>query len=230
MNEGAGYPQRIITLENSVEFFENLGFSRKLPANTTFISPGDKLKCCYFIKSGIVIGYELSRNGSVREYDVMLNSSLLGETFIIMDTPCPVYFKTVKDTELICIDKADFMRALSERPEVNRLVLQSLSTKFLAAMDEVRQAGTYSAAWRICNLLKIFADKHGTPYDGKILISQKISQQMMSNLLGLNRITTVRVIKTLKELQIVEQVNGLYCIRDMDRLKEYMEILADECG
>ena len=47
----------------------------------------------------------------------------------------------------------------------------------------------------------------------------------MSNLLGINRITTVRGIKKLKDMGLLEQINGLYCIRDIERLKRHQRQL-----
>ena len=75
---------------------------------------------------------------------------------------------------------------------------------------------------KVCNLLLMFAERYGVPYDGKLLIKEKISQQMMANLLGVNRITMVRAIKELREMGFVDQVNGFYCIRDKERMRQYM--------
>lgn len=77
-------------------------------------------------------------------------------------------------------------------------------------------------AWKVCNLLLTFAERYGVPYDGKTLIKEKISQQMMANLLGVNRITMVRAIKELREMGLIEQVNGFYCIRDKERMQKFM--------
>jgi CRP/FNR family transcriptional regulator len=90
-------------------------------------------------------------------------------------------------------------------------------------MDQIRQASVHNATWKVCNLLLIFADRFGVIYDGKVLIREKISQQMLSNLLGINRITVVRVIKDLKNEALLEQIDGFYCIRSVERLKKYQK-------
>ena len=86
-----------------------------------------------------------------------------------------------------------------------------------------REATQCSVAWKACNLLLTFAERYGVPYDGKILIKEKISQQIMANLLGVNRITMVRAIKELRELGMIEQVNGFYCIRDKEKMRAFMQ-------
>lgn len=215
--------QRIMSLEERNTPFTEMGFSRKLPANTMFIQPGEMLRCCYYVKSGIVVAGELSENGVEHEFNIMEENSLIGEVFLICNRPSPVSFRTVKDTELICIERETLMEQINKDPFLCRLIMESLATKFMSAMDELRQTTSHNATWRICNLLMIFAEKYGQEYDGKVLIAQRLSQQMISTLLGINRITTVRIIKTLKEMRLIEQINGLYCIRSMDKLRAYQE-------
>ena len=92
-------------------------------------------------------------------------------------------------------------------------------------MEINRQASTTNAAWKICNLMVTFAKRYGDADGSRILIREKISQQSIANLLALNRITTFRVMKDLKDQRLIEQVDGYYCILDMDGLRRHMEYL-----
>lgn len=47
-----------------------------------------------------------------------------------------------------------------------------------------------------------------------------MSQEYISSVLGINRITIVRLMKELREQGLVEKRNGYYCIQDMGQLKE----------
>jgi CRP/FNR family transcriptional regulator len=51
---------------------------------------------------------------------------------------------------------------------------------------------------------------------------------MISNMLGINRITSVRIIQRLKAERLVEQINGQYCIRSKKLLQEHMDFLASQ--
>ena len=48
----------------------------------------------------------------------------------------------------------------------------------------------------------------------------------MTNLLGVNRATTVRSIRALKDMNLLENINGFYCIRSIEQLKRHQENLA----
>ena len=212
--------QRIINgLESVASRLEKLGVIRKFPANMPIIQPGEKLTYCYFIHSGTVVAEEFNENGTEREFYVMVEDSLFGEPFLALDEPSPVLFRTVEETELVCIEWPRLLEAMQADLELCQRVFACLASKFLSSMDEWRQTSSHNATWRICNLLLIFADKYGEDRDGRVLIKRRISQQTLSNMLSLNRITVVKIIKKLKMEEIIEVVNGFYCIRDMERLR-----------
>lgn len=182
-------------------------------------------KYCYIVKSGRVVCYEYSINGEERIYNFNETNSLLLESYVLFDTVVPVNFKTTLSSEIIFIDKETLMKAITTDTEICMDIMQSLHMKFNTSMEQIRHANFHNASWKICDLLLMFADRYGVEYDGKILIKEKISQQLLSNLLGINRVTAVRAIKELKDMSLVEQVNGYYCIRDVEKLKRHQNHL-----
>jgi CRP/FNR family transcriptional regulator len=219
------YPTRLLFLPRGTERLEKLGPPKVFRKNHIIIKPGETARYCYVVKSGRVIAFEYTAGGGERVYNFMEEHSLFLEANLLMDAPSPVYFKTAAVSELICIGKGSLLSAMSCDAELSRDVVESVAMKFLSSMDQLRQAACHGAAWKICNLLLIFAARFGAPYDGKILIKEKLSQQMMANLIGANRVTTARVIKELKDMSLVEQVNGYYCVRDAERLRYHLEYI-----
>lgn len=217
------HAQRIVTCEDHVKQFYTLGTEFFLPANSVFIQAGDKLDCCYLIKSGMAVGCEFYPNGMVREGLIMFPNSFIGESFLLLDEASPISFKTIFDSTLIRINRNTFLQALQKDAQLNQLILKSLAKKFLSSMDEVRQMSTCNVTWRICNLLRIFAVHHGIEINGKLKINIRLSQQIISQLLCVNRITTVRIMKTLKELHLIEQIDGYYYITNLQALIAYQE-------
>ncbi|MDR1319946.1 MAG: Crp/Fnr family transcriptional regulator [Gracilibacteraceae bacterium] len=220
------YPTRLLYLTRGIQRFERLGVLKNFRKDFILAEPGAIPLCCYAVKKGRVITYEYTNSGEERVYNFMEENSIMLEANLLMDKPVQVYFKTVKPSELFCIEKDSLLAAMQTDPQLMMDVVESLSYKFFAAMDQVRQTCIHDATWKLCNLLLIFADNFGVIYDGKILINEKISQQMLSNLLGINRITVVRIIKDLKNENLLEQINGLYCIRSTKRLKKYQDASA----
>jgi CRP/FNR family transcriptional regulator len=104
-------------------------------------------------------------------------------------------------------------------------IVKSISYKFLVAMEQIRESRCHEATWRFCSLLLMFAENYGIPYEDKILIKEKLSQKILSDILGVNRITVNRIIKKLKDIDLIVQINNYYCIYDTERLKRHMDYL-----
>jgi hypothetical protein len=49
----------------------------------------------------------------------------------------------------------------------------------------------------------------------------KISHQFIGHLLGINRITSIKIIKKLKGMNYIEQIDGYYYIKDLNGLEQY---------
>lgn len=221
----AEFVSRLLRLPRGISRLEKLGNKRTLPKDFMLVEAGEIPKYCFIVKTGRVVCYEYSVSGEERIYNFNENNSLLLESYVLFDTVVPVNFKTTLPSEIIYIDKETLLHAITTDAEICKDIMQSLHWKFNTSMEQIRHVNFHNASWKICDLLLMFAEQYGVEYDGKILIKEKISQQLLSNLLGINRVTAVRAIKELKDMALIEQVNGYYCIRDIDKLKRHQDRL-----
>ncbi|MEA4923045.1 MAG: Crp/Fnr family transcriptional regulator [Eubacteriaceae bacterium] len=215
-------PCHLMYLPRGIARLQELGTVKKYPKNHELNVINEIPDCCYIVKSGRVICYEFTYTGEQRVYNFMEPNSLLMEECLLFDKPCPILFKTVVPSELVCIEKCDLKRAFKHDIDIVMDVCESLATKFLSAMEQIRNGQQKNAEWKICKLLLIFVEQYGAPYDDKIMITEKISQQMVADLLGMNRVTVARKFTELKNLALMEQINGYYCIRSIEKLEEHM--------
>ena len=202
-----------------------LGSVVTFPKNTVIQKAGEIPEYAYYILSGRVVSFEYTASGNERIYVISSDGSLLLDGPLLLGRPMPVSFKTTKETQVVRISRDSLTRAIMTDPQLAIDIINSNAEKLLSAMDFNRQSTSTSAEWKICNLLLSLADNYGANYDNKILIEEKISQQTIANILGLNRITTLRVMKELKDMSLVEQINGYYCIRSIEQLKKHMDFL-----
>ena len=207
---------------SSAEKFQEMGAEVTVPKGTVIARAGEEPDTCWFVLEGRIVAMENTAPGTERYYNFNEEGTLLMEANALLFQKSPVSFMAVTDARLIRISAEKLRKAMDEDNELCREVMVSLAYKFLTAMDQVREGSQCDVNWKVCNLLLTFAERYGVPYDGKILIKEKISQQVLANLLGINRITMVRAVKELRELGLIDQVNGFYCIRDREKMKEYM--------
>lgn len=215
----------LLYLPGRIGKLEKLGESVFFPKKHVILEGGHISKYCYVVKRGRVVSYETYANGEERIYHFHEEGALFLEENILFGQTTPLSFRTACATELIRIDRNSLMKAIKTDSQLALDLLESASVKFHSSMEQVRHTRNYSISWKISDLLLSFAEYSGVPYGNKVLIKEKISQQMISSMLGINRITAVRAIKELKDLGLVEQVKGFYCVMDMEKLEEYRDSL-----
>lgn len=207
--------------------WEQLGEVISLPKNRKFLSADDIPQHLFIIKSGLVVGYEELANGNELFYYLMDQNAMMMESNVLLRHPAGVNFRTMEPTELIRVQKETLLREMEKDQRIIFSMFCSVSNKFLISMEELRGSRGNSAEWMLCHLLLEFAEHYGVIYDGKVLIRKSISFQMLAGMLGVNRVTAVRAMHNLRDLGLVERINGFLCIRSKELLKNHQELLEN---
>lgn len=193
------------------------------PKDYVLLDAKEQAEYCYVVKSGRILSYEIYANGEERIFHFYEKGGLFLEENVLFGQKSSFCFRTACETELIRIDKERMECAIRQDPQLAFDIIETASAKYLSAMEQLRHGKNYNIAWKICDLLLSFADYNGKQYGKRVYLREKISQQTISDLLGVNRITTVRTIKKLKDLGLIERVRGMYCIPDVKALTEYQK-------
>ena len=215
----------LLYLPDKTYDFEKIGECVVFPKNHIILEPYDQSKYCYVVKRGRVVSCETFSNGEERIYHLHEEGALFLEDNLLFHQTGPLSFRTTCDTELVRIERKELLQEMQNNPNLALDILEAANGRFHSAMEQVRHARNYSIAWKICDFLLSFAEYKGKQYGNKILIDEKISQQMISDVIGANRITTVRAIKELKDLGLLETVKGKYCIPNVEKLLEYQNAI-----
>lgn len=210
---------------SSLAELEELGSCVTLHKGDVLAKAGEVPNCCYVVKKGRIMAVEGRGTNDERIYYFNESGSMILEANMLLRKAPPVSFVALTTSVLVCIERQAVLEHISVNPHIAMDLLLSISYKFLASMEQIRELTCHNVLWKTCNLLLNFAERYGEPYDGKILIGEKISQQMIANLLGVNRVTISRVLKELRELNLIEQINGFYCIRSVEKMKRHMDFI-----
>lgn len=223
------FQYHLLYLPRGIERLEKLGECRPYPKGVDINVVNEVPDYCYVVKSGRLSCYELSYEGDQRVYNIMEPGSMFMEECLLFDKPCPIMFRTLERCELIQLSKCDLKRAMKQDIDIVMDICESLSTKFLSAMEHLRLGPRQSATWKICKMLLIYANHYGTQQDdGSILLDRKISHQMMADILGMNRVTVTRKMKELGDTGLVEIIGGRMCFPDTKAIEDYMVEIEEE--
>lgn len=207
-------------------FAEHTGTHISIPKNHILVHAGDVPSCCYVILSGSIAGFEYTATFEERFYvfDHFTSSGIiLLDSHVLTGYPVPVTIKAQTDAELIQITRGQLMQLIHSDPEYALEIIYSISYKFFSAVDQLREARCNKTSAIISKLFLGLAHRYGNTTEDRITIFKPFTQQELANLLGINRITFIRVIKELRELGLIEIKDHLYCIPSIQKLKEFIE-------
>lgn len=207
-------------------FAECVGTHLSIPKNHILVRAGDIPSCCYVILSGSIAGFEYTATFEERSYifdHFNSNGILLLDSHVITGYPVPVTIRTQTDTELLQITRGQLMQLIHADPEYALELLYSTSYKFFSAVEQLREARCNKTSAITSKLFLGLAHRYGNTTGDEIVISKPFTQQELANLLGVNRITFIRVMKELRELGLIEIHDHRYCIPSIQKLKEFIE-------
>lgn len=207
------YQSRFFHEQKGWEKIAELGEHIFFPHNDTLISPGDEIRYCYLVISGNVVSLEYTEEGTKHIFNFFGPGSLFLESNLLSDFPSEVYFETLTAVELMRIDAETLKDAMTRDFSITQFIVDSLSAKFYSSQDQLRENYNHDAMWKVYNMLVLLAANVGKPFDSWTMIDMDLNQQMISDMLGLNRITTHKVLKKLKDKDLVVLINSKYCIR-----------------
>lgn len=211
---------------NVIKRMEEIGRIVSFPKDYVIYEYGDKnIPDCYVLLSGSVKVYEYTVNGNEHIFNVLRKNELFFIQTAILGHMPNLTFITMTESQLIRVPQKTFYQELISNHEFALWILKITSSELARTRRRLREGDNFNITWKICNMLLKFARQSGVDYDGKILIQEKISQQSMANMLRVSRITVARTIKELKDLGLLENINGFYCLRSMEQLRRHMKAI-----
>jgi CRP/FNR family transcriptional regulator len=217
---------RIFSLEHE-NLFKSVGEIVSLKKDDILCRSGEVLEChCYYVITGTLVGYTISFSGAevINAFYGPKSICFLPSMFIRHE----MYnnFKAAVPSTVIRISKNDLYRLIETYPSICSVMFYNLSFQLIEAKRLHRERGNFPVSWRVCKKLLDLAISGHEVKDGKIVINAKLSQQIIANFVQANRVTVNKVLVGLKELDLIEIVNGFYCIKDVEKLRQHMEMIS----
>jgi len=172
---------------------EQHGTIKSYNKNTIIINQNDETDSLYVILSGKVKVYISGEDGR----EVVLNYQVPGEYFgemsLIDRQPRAASVMTVEPSKLMIIARSAFMRCLSSNPEIALNLIEPMSSRIRMLAENVSNLALLDVYGRVARtLLQLATEVDGT------LITGKITQQEIAEMVGASRAMVSRILKDLK--------------------------------
>ena len=194
------------------------------PANIDMIVVGTPGEQVFIIIEGLVKVYSPQLDGSEVIIDLLGPGALVGEMSILDKSSRSASVITLEDTRVGWISDDDFLEALQRFPGFSFNLLKILSTRLRLTNEHMQALAYLEVHGRVAHQLLAFAEFYGQPVQDGLLISLRLPQGEIAELVGASRKRVNQAMGDLKREGIIN-FDGE---RRVTILK--LQALKDMCG
>jgi len=180
--------------EEEQRTIESHAVSRNYRKNTVIIEKGDESASLYVIVSGKVKVYVADDQGKEIVLNIEGPGAHLGELALLGDSRRTASVMTLEDAKFLVITKQAFLACLSKHPGIALNLIRALVGRVRALTNNVSSLALQDVYGRVASTLM----QHATEEEDGRLITDKLTQQDIANLVGSSREMVSRIFKDLK--------------------------------
>ncbi|NKB67912.1 MAG: cyclic nucleotide-binding domain-containing protein [Candidatus Latescibacteria bacterium] len=152
----------------------------------------------FVIKSGQVKVSKVSEDGREVILAVLGADSVFGEMALLDRQPRSANVVATEETELVMLQRHDFVRLLHQSPHMAEAMLAELASRLRRTDRQIEGLALLNVTSRISETLLQLAEDRGDENDRGIVISNRPTHQELANMSGTTRETVSRVLKRLE--------------------------------
>ncbi|WP_318508399.1 Crp/Fnr family transcriptional regulator [Bacillus sp. T3] len=204
--------------------FSNKETVQKVKAGTMLFQEKDSVQHVYIMLKGIIAVGRVHFKGKEFILKILNGEELLVEYQVFDSAPRYHYSaKTITDCEMLMIKKDEFEKFLEENVYALQAFGHWMSMKYLKAQMKCqdlimngKKGGLYSILIRLCN-------SYGVMTDEGILIDLPLTHQELANLTYGTREVIQRLLKELRENDILVYRQQKFIVKDISYLKNHVD-------
>ncbi len=179
---------------------------RRFKRGQSIVTQGEHSDALYIILSGRARVVITDKQGREVILSTLRTGDCVGEMSIIDDEPHSATVLTDLQTDVLELDREDFLRCLKENASIANAVMRGLVQRLRAATHKIGSLALMGVYGRVANVLLEAAVPNA---EGERLTREKISRQDLAKMVGASREMVGRVMKHFEEQGFIEtQDNG----------------------
>lgn len=178
---------------------------------------GDKF---YIVYEGRVKIYKISINGQVKAFDYLQKGDFFGEMALLDKNPRSANALAMQDSHLLIIRHNDFQKFLINQPGILITITRTLCQRLRKADQEIEMFSFKKVKDRLISCLIYLAEKYGEETEDGIKVSMVFTHQDLSEFVGTAREVVTRLLKELKEENLVRQEKDSFILPSMLELRK----------
>ena len=185
----------------------------------TIIEQGDDSNSVYFLISGTVHVLDYSKSHRAVTYASLKDGEMFGEMSAIDGLPRSAWVCAISTCKVISLSGIEFINLLKNNADISLKILQKLSSRLRMSDEKLTDVSLYGTEQRVC-LELIRMTKLDTKTKNIYQIKQMPTQANFANIIGSTRETVSRILRKLRDNQIIIKTESGFVVTDKKQLEK----------
>ncbi len=216
------YTEQLEYLLTNLGEFANVKSYKK---NDLIFNESETEENVYFVKSGKVEVYKLTKNWEERLVFILSDGQILNEEVIYSKTAeCTTCCRAYDNAKVVTIPKSVLLKQMETDPKILRYIFECTSSKLTRTYRQLKNSGTnVTIDKKIASKLWKMALDYGIETKEGIYIDISLTSAIISKMVGAKRETVSRCINSFKKEGILKLDGDRITILDFKALSETFE-------
>lgn len=209
-----------INVKNKLEKFFTKNKSIKYRKREILIRADDPPPGIFYLKEGIVREYVISKNGDDLTLNIYKPYAIFPMAYAINNSIPTHYFEAMTEVLAFRAAKEDVLKFVKKEPVVLLDLLSRIYIGLEGLFLRMEHLMMSDAQARLLTELIIYTRRFGKQTYNGIVVDLKLTQKDLAAQTGIARETVGRVLKTLKDKDIISFRNKILVIKNLQKLEE----------
>lgn len=196
---------------------------RVIKKGSNLLFQGEIPRKAFVVKSGLIRSYTITSSGEERVIELHTRGSILPISWLFGKvTSSLFYYDAVVDSQVVGVDPQSLISTVAGDKTMAMQMFEYLSSEHTASLMRINGLEQSRAIEKVGFMLYYLIFKHGkAQQDNFYLITIKLSQLMLSNLVGLTRESTTKSLLELRSKGVISYKNSCYSVNKA-RLENFL--------
>jgi len=203
-------------LESFFATFAPLKYGR----NATLIKPQDFISHIFYLESGYVRQYILSREGEEITIHIFRPTSFFPMMLALSGTINKYYFEAMTSVSLYKAPRDKVIEFIKNNPDVNLELSRRLSQGIAGLLVRIENLIFDDVEKKLASLLFYLGEHFGEERAGKVVIKLRLTHKDIATWVGTSRESVSRQMKQFENDKLLSYKNSEIVLRDISKIKE----------
>lgn len=187
------------------------------------IRPGGKPQGVFYIQSGLVKAYDITKYGEENLLIIRKAGDVIGLTWAITGEDRGIIYSALARSELLLLTREQFLELVRAHPETALPLIDLLVEMYKRHSERIMNLEYRTVRERLVSFLLTTAKRFGEETPEGIVLTMPLRHQDIASSISATRETTGRELSALERQGLLKSAQSIITLKDINRLRKYLE-------